>query len=172
MERRGAPAAAAVRRRRLGIAGPHSGAQCVRACWARAAAPCDVPPNLTLPLLLAGWLRPADPRRSGSPLSAAITLEYYHRSRAGAWGAAECLAQDALLCGHFMSAESDFAEGVRARLIGKDDAPRWQHGSVEQVRAADAAWAAERLPAACASACTRHLHMLCANAMPHVHAGA
>ena len=70
----------------------------------------------------------------GSPLSAAVTLSYFQRSRAANWGPLEVLSQDYVLCGHFMSAESDFYEGVRARLIDKDDKPHWNHNSIEEVR--------------------------------------
>lgn len=70
----------------------------------------------------------------GSPLSAAVTLSYFQRSRAANWGPLEVLSQDYVLCGHFMSAESDFYEGVRARLIDKDDKPHWKHNSIEEVR--------------------------------------
>lgn len=69
----------------------------------------------------------------GSPLSAAISLAYYRRSRARRWGALECLEQDCLLAGHFMAGQGDFVEGVRARLVDKDEAPRWKHAGHDQV---------------------------------------
>lgn len=72
-------------------------------------------------------------RPRGSPLSAAVTLEYYRRSRAGSLSAVDCLELDSLLCGHFTAGLGDFAEGVRARLVDKDDQPRWKHASAEQV---------------------------------------
>lgn len=70
---------------------------------------------------------------SGSPLSAAVTMSYFQRSRAAGWGPLQALELDYVLCGHFMSAESDFYEGVRAKLIDKDDKPRWKHSSIDEV---------------------------------------
>lgn len=80
-------------------------------------------------------LQPNQTTHRGSPLSAAITLSYFQRSRASGWGPLEALQQDCVLCGHFMAgkSESDFYEGVRARLIDKDDKPRWKHASFDEV---------------------------------------
>lgn len=71
----------------------------------------------------------------GSPLSAAVSLEYYRRSRARHMSAVDCLEQDSILCGHFTAGDADFVEGVRALLIDKDDRPTWKHNTAAEVRA-------------------------------------
>jgi len=39
------------------------------------------------------------------------------------------------LAAHFMITHPDYLEGIRARIIDKDDQPRWQPGSLEAVGA-------------------------------------
>lgn len=72
-----------------------------------------------------------------SPLSAAVTWEYMKRARASKMGLAACLEQDWALVGHFVAGEADYWEGVRARLIDKDEKPAWRYCRVEDVSAAD-----------------------------------
>lgn len=63
-----------------------------------------------------------------------MTWSYLARTRAGHLTLAQVLQLDALLAGHFSAGDGDFYEGVRARLIDKDDVPKWKHSSVQQVR--------------------------------------
>lgn len=65
-----------------------------------------------------------------SPISLLITLESLKRAQGLDLKA--CLEMDYQLTYHFMQ-DSDFYEGVRARLVDKDKSPNWQHSSVESV---------------------------------------
>jgi len=71
--------------------------------------------------------------RRASPLSAAVTWEYMRRARAAKMSLAACLEQDWKLIGHFVPGEADYWEGVRARLIDKDEAPVWKYERVQDV---------------------------------------
>ena len=68
--------------------------------------------------------------QQGSPTAAAVTLEYYRRSRL--LGLAEVLALDRTLAWHCLRGP-DFPEGVRALLIDKDKAPRWLPRTAEGI---------------------------------------
>jgi enoyl-CoA hydratase len=55
------------------------------------------------------------------------------RARAAKMGLPECLEQDWALVGHFVAGEADYWEGVRARLIDKDEAPAWKFRAASDV---------------------------------------
>jgi enoyl-CoA hydratase len=74
--------------------------------------------------------------RKRSPLSLAITDRHIRSART--MGLRETLIQDYRL-GVRCLAGQDFREGVRAALIDKDGAPRWQHARVEDVTEAEIA---------------------------------
>ncbi|MEO1650957.1 MAG: enoyl-CoA hydratase/isomerase family protein [Pseudomonadota bacterium] len=79
----------------------------------------------------AGWAgEMGDLLKARSPLSLAVTLK--HLRRAGSLDIRETLIADYHLAGHFLGGH-DFHEGVRALLIDKDKAPRWQHAHVGDV---------------------------------------
>lgn len=67
---------------------------------------------------------------SRSPHSVAVTLEALRR--AGSMTVPQVLAQD-LVLGAAFARHPDFAEGVRAQLVDKDQQPRWTHASVAEV---------------------------------------
>lgn len=66
-----------------------------------------------------------------SPLSVAVTLEGLRRA-AAMDGLRDVLAQD-LRVGTALLKGGDFVEGVRAQLVDKDRAPRWQHTGLDDV---------------------------------------
>ncbi|WOP19014.1 enoyl-CoA hydratase/isomerase family protein [Raineyella sp. LH-20] len=76
-------------------------------------------------------------RRAGAdlrlrcPLSVVTSLEALRRARAMS-GVHEVLAQD-LRVAERMAMLPDFAEGVRAQLVDKDQSPRWSDASIEDV---------------------------------------
>lgn len=69
--------------------------------------------------------------RARSPLAVAVTLEALRRAQAMA-SVREVLEQDARIAANLV-VWPDFAEGVRARLVDKDDRPRWTHDRLEDV---------------------------------------
>ncbi|MFT4067824.1 enoyl-CoA hydratase/isomerase family protein [Paraburkholderia sp.] len=71
--------------------------------------------------------------RGRSPLSMAVSLEVVAR---GGGTMADCLRRDLDLT-HSTFARGDVVEGVRARIIDKDDAPVWRIGRIEDVSVAD-----------------------------------
>jgi enoyl-CoA hydratase/carnithine racemase len=73
--------------------------------------------------------------RERSPLSMAISLEVVSRAEGSM---ADCLRRDLDLT-RTCFAHGDVVEGIRARIIDKDNAPRWRFGRIEDVRADDVA---------------------------------
>lgn len=71
--------------------------------------------------------------RERSPLSMAVSLEVVAR---GDGTMAECLRRDLDLT-HTMFAFGDVIEGVRARIIEKDNRPAWRIARIEDVKAQD-----------------------------------
>ena len=61
--------------------------------------------------------------RAGSPFSALVAFELWSRGRGLTLEA--CFAQDLRLARVFQS-HPDFDEGIRARLIDKDQNPHWR----------------------------------------------
>lgn len=71
-----------------------------------------------------------------SPLSVAIALEAIRRA-ARLSSLDEVLAQDLRIGRNLITRGGDFLEGVRARLVDKDDQPAWQHRHLSQVPPGD-----------------------------------
>jgi enoyl-CoA hydratase len=79
----------------------------------------------------------ADVIESRSPLSVCVALEAIRRA-ARMDTLAEVLDQD-LMLGKAFGGCADFIEGVRAVLVDRDNAPRWSHGSLGDVKASEVA---------------------------------
>jgi enoyl-CoA hydratase/carnithine racemase len=73
--------------------------------------------------------------RERSPLSMAVSLEVVTRAEGSM---ADCLRRDLGLT-RTSFAHGDVVEGVRARIIDKDNAPRWRIACIEEVGADDVA---------------------------------
>ncbi|GAN68457.1 enoyl-CoA hydratase/isomerase family protein [Acetobacter orleanensis] len=65
------------------------------------------------------------------PFSLQVTWAAWHRARALA-SLDEAFVQETTLVAHMMH-RADFVEGVRAKLIDKDNAPQWQPATLEAV---------------------------------------
>jgi enoyl-CoA hydratase len=65
-----------------------------------------------------------------SPLSCKVTLEELHRTRG--LDLDQCLQLEFRLSQHFMAGH-DFFEGIRALLIDKDQAPKWQPAALAEI---------------------------------------
>ena len=77
------------------------------------------------------WCREVFERLSErSPTALALTLKLL---RANEGRPLPEVFQREARAGHFMIQQPDYLEGIRARLIDKDDRPRWQPGSLEEL---------------------------------------
>jgi len=73
----------------------------------------------------------------GSPLSVKVTMEALRRHAQPQVSLRHAFHTEFRLSQHFMTADSDFVEGIRAVLIDKDQKPKWRHLSLEQVTSAE-----------------------------------
>jgi hypothetical protein len=86
--------------------------------------------------------------RTGCPTSQAIVLEQLRRAQS--MTLAETFQMEMVLASH-CAANADFAEGVRALIIDKDNAPQWRYATPAELPAGyveshfEAPWAAHPL---------------------------
>jgi enoyl-CoA hydratase/carnithine racemase len=82
----------------------------------------------------ADWAaRTATLMRSRSPTMLSVTLRQLERG--AEMNLADCFRMELRMAAHSF-VQGDFVEGVRAVLIDKDNAPRWQPGRIEDVKQA------------------------------------
>lgn len=85
---------------------------------------------------VAGWAEQTiGVLRERSPLSMAVSLEVVSRAEGSM---SDCLRRDLDLT-RTSFAHGDVVEGIRARIIDKDNAPRWRFARIEDVSADDVA---------------------------------
>jgi enoyl-CoA hydratase len=84
-----------------------------------------------------GAQQAADVLQSRSPMAVCVALEAIRRARRMDT-LTQVLEQDLMLAAA-MADSADFVEGVRALLVDRDNAPRWRHGSLSDVDAAEVA---------------------------------
>ena len=80
----------------------------------------------------------AETIRARSPLSVALALRAVRRARELP-DVAAVLDQDRALARTTMADPADFVEGVRAKMVDRDDRPRWRHARLADVDEAEVA---------------------------------
>ena len=80
----------------------------------------------------------AETIRTRSPLSVALALRAVRRARELP-DVAAVLDQDRALARTTMADPADFVEGVRAKMVDRDDRPRWRHARLADVDEAEVA---------------------------------
>lgn len=93
--------------------------------------------------------------RAVCPTTVAVTLAQLARTRAFGLDLAAVLDDDLRVLGRLVG-RPDFAEGIRARLIDKDNEPRWSPATIADIDASEVAsilapWRADETPLALAA---------------------